>query len=157
MPRVSVILPNYNYARYLKERVRSILNQTMQEFELLYFDDASTDDSNLIMKEFEGDPRVQLHCFTQNSGSVYARRNDSVSMACRRMDLISEADDSAHPQFLSYAGICRSAPPGLGIIHNRTMTMDGMGRISGMQWATRKSKNIWSKAILRPDIKNSSV
>lgn len=43
MPKVSVITPNYNHARYLHQRLDSILNQTFQDFELIILDDASTD------------------------------------------------------------------------------------------------------------------
>ena len=67
MPRVSVILPNYNYARYLKERVTSILGQTMPDFELIYLDDASTDESNRVMHQFSGDPRLRMRLFETNS------------------------------------------------------------------------------------------
>lgn len=43
--QVSVIVPNYNYARYLPMRIESILNQTFTDFELILLDDASTDES----------------------------------------------------------------------------------------------------------------
>ena len=42
-PLVSVIIPNYNHARFLDERILSILNQTYQNFELIILDDKSTD------------------------------------------------------------------------------------------------------------------
>ena len=51
MPEVSVIVPNYNYANYLKERLASILCQTFQDFELIILDDKSTDGSKEIIEE----------------------------------------------------------------------------------------------------------
>ena len=45
---VSVIVPNYNYARYLPERMESILNQTYQDFEIILLDDCSTDNSRSL-------------------------------------------------------------------------------------------------------------
>ena len=44
-PLVSVIVPNYNYSRYLNSRIDSILAQTFSDYELILLDDASTDDS----------------------------------------------------------------------------------------------------------------
>src|SRR5258706_14986109 len=100
MPRVSVILPNYNYAPYLRERVRSILRQTMTDFELIYVDDASQDSSNRIMEEFASDPRVQMQLFTENSGGVYIRRNAIAADAKGDWLWFAEADDTAEPTFL---------------------------------------------------------
>ena len=45
MPLVSVVVPNYNYARYLPERMESIFSQTFQDYEVILLDDCSTDNS----------------------------------------------------------------------------------------------------------------
>lgn len=52
MVKVSVIVPNYNYARYLPIRIESILNQSFQDFELILLDDASTDNSIQILEKY---------------------------------------------------------------------------------------------------------
>ena len=44
-PLVSVIIPNYNHAKFLDERIQSVLNQTYQNFEVIILDDKSTDNS----------------------------------------------------------------------------------------------------------------
>ncbi|MFA6717290.1 MAG: glycosyltransferase family A protein [Victivallaceae bacterium] len=49
MPKVSVIIPNYNHARYLKQRIDSVLNQSYTDFELIILDDNSTDNSRAII------------------------------------------------------------------------------------------------------------
>lgn len=49
--QVSVIVPNYNYARYLPMRIESILNQTFTDFELILLDDASTDESVSVLPQ----------------------------------------------------------------------------------------------------------
>ena len=49
MPKVSVIVPNYNHARFLSRRVDSILRQSFQDFDLILLDDCSTDDSRSVL------------------------------------------------------------------------------------------------------------
>jgi glycosyltransferase involved in cell wall biosynthesis len=49
MPAVSVIVPNYNHARFLRRRIDTILGQTFPDFELILLDDCSTDNSRDIL------------------------------------------------------------------------------------------------------------
>jgi glycosyltransferase involved in cell wall biosynthesis len=134
VPRISVILPNYNYARYLKERVRSILRQTFRDLELLYLDDASTDNSNAVMQTFTADPRVRMHCFDQNSGKVYQRWNDGAKLATGDWLWFAGADDSAHPRFLERLLEIADLHTGAGIVHCRPMHIDTDGQIVGLRY-----------------------
>ena len=45
MPKVSVVVPNYNHARFLRQRIASVLGQTYRDFEMILLDDCSTDES----------------------------------------------------------------------------------------------------------------
>ena len=49
---VSIVVPNYNYARYLDERLQTLLDQTFGDFELIITDDASTDDSRSVIERY---------------------------------------------------------------------------------------------------------
>src|SRR6266699_2829803 len=60
MLTVSVIIPNYNHARYLRKRIESVLEQTYQDFEVILLDDCSTDESRSILSEYAGDARVRI-------------------------------------------------------------------------------------------------
>ena len=60
-PLISVIMPVYNAARYVREAVQSILDQSFTDFELIIIDDGSSDDSLSILKEFAArDRRIRL-------------------------------------------------------------------------------------------------
>ena len=59
MPAVSVIVPNYNHARFLPKRIESVLRQTYQDFELILLDDCSTDNSRAVLSQYASDPRVR--------------------------------------------------------------------------------------------------
>jgi len=81
MPKVSVIIPNYNHARFLEQRIQSILNQTYQDFEILYLDDASTDDSNEVFAQFKDDRRIRSILNQTNSGSPFKQWNRGIKAA----------------------------------------------------------------------------
>jgi glycosyltransferase involved in cell wall biosynthesis len=55
-PKLSVIVPSYNHGHFLRERIDSILNQSFQDFELIFLDDCSTDNSVAILREYEAHP-----------------------------------------------------------------------------------------------------
>lgn len=68
----SVIIPNYNHAPYLHERIDSVLNQTFKDFEVILLDDKSQDDSCCILRSYENNPHVShIVLNEQNSGSTF--------------------------------------------------------------------------------------
>ena len=101
-PKVSVIVPNYNYARYLSARLRTILAQTFPISELIVLDDASTDDSlDVIEKELAHvDIPVRVVVNSENSGSVFQQWLKGAEMARGDFIWIAEADDLSEPDFL---------------------------------------------------------
>ena len=66
-PKVSVILTSYNHAAYVADAIQSVLNQTFTDFELLIYDDGSTDNSHEIIKTFD-DPRIKTFLYEENRG-----------------------------------------------------------------------------------------
>ena len=71
MPKVSVILSSYNHAKYLAASIQSVLDQTFTDFELLIFDDGSSDNSQEIIRSFD-DERIKLFLYEKNRGSYHA-------------------------------------------------------------------------------------
>src|SRR5579872_7316513 len=66
-PLVSVILPAYNSALYIREAIESILDQTYKNLEILVYDDCSSDDTVQIIEGYH-DPRVRLFRKERNTG-----------------------------------------------------------------------------------------
>lgn len=101
MPKVSVIVPNYNHAPYLRQRIESILNQTYQDFELILLDDCSTDNSRDILNSYSNQPKVS-HCIFNavNSKSAFRQWQKGVQLAKGEYIWIAESDDWAEPEFL---------------------------------------------------------
>ena len=100
MPTVSVIVPNYNHARFLRKRIESVLGQTYQDFELILLDDCSTDDSRTILSQYADEPRVRLEFNEVNSGSTFKQWNKGVRLAQGKYVWIAESDDYADPRLL---------------------------------------------------------
>jgi glycosyltransferase involved in cell wall biosynthesis len=98
---ISVIVPNYNHSQFLKPRIESILSQTYTDFELIILDDASEDDSRLIIEEYRDHPKVSHIVFnTQNNGSTFSQWEKGLKLAKGDWIWIAESDDSSDPEFL---------------------------------------------------------
>ena len=100
MPTVSVIVPNYNHARFLRRRIDSVLRQTFQDLELILLDDCSTDDSRSILSLYAKDPRVRIEFNDANSGSTFKQWNKGVRLAHGKYVWIAESDDYADARLL---------------------------------------------------------
>ncbi len=89
-PLVSIIIPTFNYARYLGRAIRSCLAQTHKKVEIIVIDDGSTDGTNeLVQKEFSGQVR---YLFQQNCG-VSSARNAGLNLAKGEFITFLDADD----------------------------------------------------------------
>ncbi len=99
--KVSVIIPNYNHAAYLHQRIDTVLNQTHQPFEIIILDDCSTDNSVEIIQSYVSiHPTIQFIKNDINSGSTFAQWNKGVALASGDLVWISESDDTAENNFL---------------------------------------------------------
>ncbi len=100
--RVSVVVPNYNYAKLLTGRIESILDQNYPVSELIILDDASTDASDTVVRELLGkiDIPVRYMRNAVNGGSVFRQWLRGAEAAAGDFLWIAEADDLAEPDFL---------------------------------------------------------
>lgn len=127
-PRVSLVVPSYNYARYLDERITSLLNQTFTDFELVITDDASTDNSRAVIAKYAADHRIRTLYFEKNSGSVYQRWNDGGAVARGEFIMFPGADDSCHPTMLERLVGLLDAHPGVGMAYSQVWITDSAGK-----------------------------
>lgn len=101
MKNVTVIIPNYNHAPYLEQRIESILKQSYQNFEIIFLDDCSTDSSIDILEKYRGHEKT-AHVFLnqKNSGTPFGLWKTAVEMASGKYIWIAESDDWASEDFL---------------------------------------------------------
>jgi glycosyltransferase involved in cell wall biosynthesis len=99
--KVSVIIPNYNHANYLQQRIDSVLNQTYQDFELIILDDCSTDHSHKVLAAYKDHPKVSQIVFNErNSGSPFLQWEKGIALAKGEFIWIAESDDWCEPTLL---------------------------------------------------------
>ena len=118
---VSVCLPTYNGADYIEEALRSILNQTYQDFELLIVDDGSTDTTLDIVQSFS-DPRIQLHRNPERLG-IPANWNRCLELAAGEFVCLFHQDDVMLPENLERKIQLLSADETVGFVHSAVETL----------------------------------
>ena len=97
MPQVTVILPTWNRAKWLKTSIESVLSQTFQDFELIVVDDASTDSTGKILESYSGKIRTIL--LPENLG-VSAARNTAIVQSDSKWIAFLDSDDYWHAEKL---------------------------------------------------------
>lgn len=98
---VSVIIPNYNHDRYLKQRIDSVLGQTYKNLEVIILDDCSTDESHEVINQYKGEPAISHIIFnTTNSGSTFKQWKKGIDLAQGEYIWIAESDDWCDPGLL---------------------------------------------------------
>jgi glycosyltransferase involved in cell wall biosynthesis len=125
MPRVSVLIPTFNRARYLPEAVSSVLNQTYRDLEVVIVDDGSTDNTAEVVRAF-GDPRVRYLC--QENRGTSAALNTAWRAARGEHIARLDSDDAWLPNFLAALVPALEADAELGVIYARAQAMDAQGK-----------------------------
>ncbi len=102
--KVSVILPNYNHARFLEERIRTVVDQAVRPNEIIFLDDCSSDNSVELAEKLLRASGISYKIVVNegNSGCVFKQWAKGLSIAQNDLIWIAETDDSAHPEFLRH-------------------------------------------------------
>ena len=98
-PKVSILIPTYNYAHYIGEAIESALNQTYTDFELIIIDDQSKDNTDEVVEKYLSDPRVKYYKNEKNLG-LAANFNEALKYATGDYIKYLLADDVFHPALL---------------------------------------------------------
>ncbi len=140
-PLVSVVIPCYNYARYLPEAVSSVLNQTCQDFEIIIVNDGSPDDTKEVAKKLIAqNPQHQIRLINQaNSGQPAIARNRGIAETKAEYILPLDADDKLAPQAIeSYLRAVEDYP-------NQPVVVFGWLQRFGVE------KNLWKTQSFSPN------
>lgn len=134
--KVSVVIPNYNYEKYIIERIDSILRQTYPIYELIILDDKSTDNSVNVIKEKIEKIKIEhpnlIVKFIQNkknSGNVFKQWRRAFKESTGDFLWIAEADDSCSTNFLENIMIPFNENDDVIISYTESLTMDENNKI----------------------------
>ena len=127
MPLVSVLIPTYNRAKYLREALQSAVGQIHQELEILILDDASPDATADVAAEFAGDPRVQYIRHPNNLG-IAGNWRIGIERAQGEFFCLLHDDDTFEPTFVENLLRPMLADPSLIVSFCDHWVMDEAGR-----------------------------
>lgn len=145
MPIVSVIIPNYNHAAYLAQRINSVLNQSFQDFEVIILDDCSTDDSKTIIEQYRSHEKVSCVIYNEvNSGSPFKQWQKGIDVAKGEWIWIAESDDVTEKEFLQTVMDNAKSDSDIVISYCASWRIDKNGkRDNRLAWADDISKRNW--------------
>lgn len=83
MPKVSVIVPVYNVEKYIERNINSLVNQTLQDIEIIFVDDGSTDGSKKIIEKYLNLDRERIKYLFKENGGLSSARNFGIPYAQR--------------------------------------------------------------------------
>lgn len=147
-PSVSVIIPTYNRARLIGEAIASVLAQTYADFELIVVDDGSTDDTEMVVREFT-DSRL-IYVKQENRGRSHAR-NRALNLARGRYIAFLDSDDLYLPDKLALQVRYLDSHPRVGMIYTSAYCIDYSGNALHEKYVASVSGKIYkSIAFFRP-------
>jgi glycosyltransferase involved in cell wall biosynthesis len=142
---VSVIIPTYNYARFIGEAVDSALAQTRPPLEVIVVDDGSTDDTAAVLAAY-GD---RIRVLRQKNAGVAMARNAGIAAARGEYLAFLDSDDAWYPRKLERQMQRFGAEPHLGLVHCGAEIIDSEGRT--LSTTTAGMEGRVAEAMLRMD------
>mgnify|MGYP006429063539 CR=1 FL=1 len=128
-PLISVYITNYNYARFLKKAIDSVLSQSFHDFELLIIDDGSTDDSKNIIEGYASNPKIKI--IYQHNKGLNVTNNIAIRAASGKYIIRLDADDYLVSNALEQMSGKLEANPELGMVFPNYYYIDEKDQVTG--------------------------
>lgn len=141
-PKVSVIIPNYNYEKFLHERIESVINQSYQDFEIIILDDCSSDNSREIIEMYRDNPHVSKIIYNEeNSGSPFIQWERGINASSGEWIWIAESDDTADLKFLETLINAVNKRNKSTIAYSHSYMIDIQGNVLKTDWDDKTYRN----------------
>lgn len=154
---VSIIIVNYNGKKYLKQCLRSVLEQNYPNFEIIFVDDASTDGSiELLKKTFSNDYRVKIIQNSKTFGPAQTR-NIGVKAAKGKYIVFLDNDTEVTPNWLNHLVTTMENDPTIGIAQSTLLNVEdstkiqhsGLFMIDYCGWTWKSNRDIPYKHLIK--------
>ena len=137
-PVVSVIMPTYNRADYLKRSVQSVLDQTFTDFEIILVNNYSTDDTLNVISAFNDD-RIKVIDF-KNDGIIAKSRNQGIKQSVGKYIAFLDDDDLWCPDKLELQIKYLEEHPEFGLVYSNALIIDEHGNRKDLLMDSRQAK-----------------
>jgi glycosyltransferase involved in cell wall biosynthesis len=131
LPAIEIAILNYNQAPYLRDRLASVFTQTHPVQNIIFYDDASTDESLELAAHLAKDSgrHITIDANNQNAGAPYPQWSRAARAATAEFLWLAEADDSADPEFLSRLAATLAADPAIVCAFTDSRILDSAGKM----------------------------
>lgn len=154
-PKITVFMACYNSEKFISQSIRSILNQTFTDFELLIVNDGSTDDSVNIINSFK-DERIKLIHNLTNKGLVHTR-NVALTEASGEYIAILDSDDESYPNRLQLQYDFLQTNLNISLCGGHALVIDENGLETGEKLIVPHSDNLNMQMIFGNPFVNSTT
>ncbi len=129
MPKVSVIIPTYNCAKYLSQAIESVLSQTYDDFEIVIVDDGSTDDTRSLVEGYTNKHPSKISYIYQENRGLACARNTAIRNSRGQYIALLDADDMFLPMRLERGMRTFENNPKIGLVHANLSRMSEDGNV----------------------------
>ena len=152
---VSVIIPNYNHAAYLRQRIDSVLNQTYRNFEVIIMDDCSVDNSREVIESYSACKEITQVIYGEtNSGSTFKQWEKGISAASGEFIWIAESDDWCEPTLLEFLVQGLEQDPECVISYCQSYCVQNSNEINWISKHDQLSEMVDGKSFMRDQMLN---
>jgi len=150
IPKVSVIIPTYNCAKYLSAAIGSVLSQTCQDFEIVVVDDGSTDNTSEIVADYLNNFPNRIKYLYQNNHGIACARNFGIKNSVGEYIALLDADDILLPEKLEKSLLAFADKKEIGLVHTGVLCINETGELLKQEilqddYQNRMKKNLSGK------------
>lgn len=154
MPLVSVLMPTYEHATFIRRAINSLRSQTLTDWELIIVDDASPDETQAIVKPYLADPRIHYHRLKHNQG-LGAALNWALRLAQAPLIAYLPSDDLYYHDHLASLVACLAELPEAAVAYagvRHHYNRSALGQIDGyplqlVQVMHRRTDDCWLERV----------